>query len=1517
MDGVKKSLREFVADLADENRDFYGSPDGRGLLNVIELTFDHRWVYLYELVQNALDVGASCIAMRLAEAGNALIFQHNGNRPLDERDVEGLSKVFRSTKGVRSVGFMGIGFKSVFIRFQEARISGWGWKFRYEIAQVTGEEFGDVQRDLLGSVAPIWDDTIATPEHEFTTRFEMRRRMDEGADIASDLEQFLPDDDRSSLAILAMSGLERLELDDQVWELGFSEERDGSFEVTALSENENRLWRVFPAQFKPSREAIACFLEHRKIQPSKDDREQVYADAARARRVLGVLPLDNDGIPAPPTRGHVYATLPTEVTLPLGFHIHADWLLNISRSGLREIEDNPWQRDIVGKIVDILERFLYWSADTHSQPVAAKAAFKALREPSSEVGGLESLLAEERWLSKLRDRIEDAEVLPVWTETIGKLAYAKASDTLVPPVPLAKAFGNQPELRPAVLLKGHVVMDDVLGRNASGLLRRIGLLTEMTQHELEGGWDGGLEDWWKSLPDDQSFRRRLLFRLWAAIAELSSDEAWRNLNARCVRSVIGEWVAVREATFLNEVVAAEDEPGGPETRQLMQPFIPDANRLDSEWVSMLRQRRQQESEYSFLSQAWGWIDNHARSISLREILEPALNALISSTDSDWSVLVPFGHWAKHRNRADLLTHVLVQADGDQLGIPVGEALLADPYVDHGQERRYLFSGIPAIAGAYMETDPKSAGAHEWRTFFEEAGAKGGVEVKDSRKIASRSSREDVAEFLGHGVDAIPVSNNRGYTLLDFDVEPSLPSPDATRELRAAVAPWLEDGFRVLKDKGRRKALYTYYTGGNKTGNKPSAWVAKLSKLAWVPSSDDELRYPRDVLKDLDPARQDAPIAKLSSQILSVLEQEGVRFGATIPEATSLRRLLAAGSQLDAEGLAGLLSECREQATTDVDRQLFDQALQNLKVPTSANQRITLDRIVQRVGVGGRLLRGSLGGWVVPLDHIEETLRTELERAEFPLDFPVTTTGGQALDYILDVWRRARLSPEGLANEVRDVLPTAYAYCLEDIAKDESLVKRWHDVVPQAMVFVEREWSALTDVDDIYFDDIEDRRFFPRQTQLRTVTGGHLGHLRPNQLHTAKEIRLPLLSSIVTMKWIGGDEVLPVSDDWASRFELICDLLREVRGSEPAEGVGTDNRIGTAPRLIHVTKLALDVSVGDFSAERVPVNARLYERTLTVAGRPVQFGADAAKELLRYFSFGQRAGLAADLTGMLMAIDNTDFNLAADKFRRSHVPSFELPVSFRRGLDSGENVSSEDESGETTETTGPITDAGANRDVLEGQTPTSGTSEQVEPGPSRSATVDDINAATSEKSEHNESSSMGGSYSKDRALATQMALARQLKSSLMGEIVPSHEEEDTSETVVVNEDTDKSLGDEEYREIAAQYERESGRDPELGDPHQSGWDIRSIDPKTQEVRLIEVKGRGRPWDDTEVVVLSSAQIRKAYEAKEAWYLYVVEKIEEGCYQVLPIANPVHVAAKWILCGGPWRMVAEDAKALPDL
>ena len=118
MNGTDENRRAFVKNLANENKEFYGTSDGRGALRVVGLTFEHRWVYLFELVQNALDAGAHSIALRLIENGDALTFQHDGSYPLDEKGVEGLSKVFRSTKGASSVGFMGVGFKSVFGQFR-------------------------------------------------------------------------------------------------------------------------------------------------------------------------------------------------------------------------------------------------------------------------------------------------------------------------------------------------------------------------------------------------------------------------------------------------------------------------------------------------------------------------------------------------------------------------------------------------------------------------------------------------------------------------------------------------------------------------------------------------------------------------------------------------------------------------------------------------------------------------------------------------------------------------------------------------------------------------------------------------------------------------------------------------------------------------------------------------------------------------------------------------------------------------------------------------------------------------------------------------------------------------------------------------------------------------------------------------------------------------------------------------------------------------------------------------------
>ncbi len=220
-----------------------------------------------------------------------------------------------------------------------------------------------------------------------------------------------------------------------------------------------------------------------------------------------------------------------------------------------------------------------------------------------------------------------------------------------------------------------------------------------------------------------------------------------------------------------------------------------------------------------------------------------------------------------------------------------------------------------------------------------------------------------------------------------------------------------------------------------------------------------------------------------------------------------------------------------------------------------------------------------------------------------------------------------------------------------------------------------------------------------------------------------------------------------------------------------------------------------------------------------------------------------------------------------------------------------------------------------------QTDSFRTSERGHTDPPKTKEPNDIQTLTSESDNNNESDSTGGNYPKGRAYAKQNYHAEQLKKTLKGEITPSNDNEVSNDGGKISRNLDGELGDEEYRRIAARYESDMGRMPQIGNPRQTGWDIRSTDPKSGEVRLIEVKGRGCRWDDDEVVELGRAQVRKAIEAMDehgrvSWYLYVVEKDDNGLYQVLPIVNPVDAATKWILTGKSWRMMAKKPKYVAD-
>jgi hypothetical protein len=103
---------EFIEHLHGENEAFYRDPRGRGALKDLQVVFPVPWIYLAELVQNAIDATATRIRFAI-EPADSLLFEHNGHA-FSPEDVRALCTRGVSTKSTNTVGFMGVGFKSVF-----------------------------------------------------------------------------------------------------------------------------------------------------------------------------------------------------------------------------------------------------------------------------------------------------------------------------------------------------------------------------------------------------------------------------------------------------------------------------------------------------------------------------------------------------------------------------------------------------------------------------------------------------------------------------------------------------------------------------------------------------------------------------------------------------------------------------------------------------------------------------------------------------------------------------------------------------------------------------------------------------------------------------------------------------------------------------------------------------------------------------------------------------------------------------------------------------------------------------------------------------------------------------------------------------------------------------------------------------------------------------------------------------------------------------------------------------------
>lgn len=147
------------------NREKYGT-EFEKILKIIINQYSDRTHFIYEVLQNAEDAGATYIRFRL-ERERFIVF-HNG-RPFNVDDIEGVCGIASGTKedGTR-IGHFGIGFKSIYCYTSVPSIYSGKYRFRI-VNQLFPEALDDgfrVESDETCIVIP-FDKKDVSPQEAF------------------------------------------------------------------------------------------------------------------------------------------------------------------------------------------------------------------------------------------------------------------------------------------------------------------------------------------------------------------------------------------------------------------------------------------------------------------------------------------------------------------------------------------------------------------------------------------------------------------------------------------------------------------------------------------------------------------------------------------------------------------------------------------------------------------------------------------------------------------------------------------------------------------------------------------------------------------------------------------------------------------------------------------------------------------------------------------------------------------------------------------------------------------------------------------------------------------------------------------------------------------------------------------------------------------------------------------------------------------------------------------------------
>ncbi|MGE3853305.1 MAG: sacsin N-terminal ATP-binding-like domain-containing protein [Planctomycetota bacterium] len=1489
-EGPHPDPRSFVDQLRRENERKFDDDIVDGMLGVVmDRAFPHPWIYTCELIQNALDAGADEVNIRTLE-GHGLEVSHNGIERLAARHVQAMSRIGLSTKGGGTVGFMGVGFKSVFQRFRRVRIAGGEWRFGFRMREEQRTRYGDVQPVFLDAVLPAWDDE-ADDLPDGVTRFqfaEPRNCYDHW--VPADDWRWLTNDDEpgnsspTPLAVLALRGLRRLTLDGQTWGIeqepvARSEQQATPRHLVRISEGVRRWsWLVLEQRYVPDDEAIRSLLSYRHVK--KDANLSEYE---QPRSVFGFVPLDEGLVPLPREYGDVFATLKTTATLPFGMDVQADWLLNVSRHELKAPDRDPWQVAIVGELPALIASYLRWLAE---QPEPAwQSGLGVLNDPSATRGQLRHALAHREWITLLRESVAEVRFVPASAQ--GTQHLMKPGQVRAIPDAL-QALAEVPEWRLDALIGGPVYHSVLAGKRAASFIGALKLVTEVDAPDLASHWSSGHgpAQWWELVDEDRRFQA--LEALWNGVYELM-DEEWDELPL--VPTAASDWKPAASLRYLNEPMRnIDEEPGSVVAAWLGERLPAPDQRLDDDIWGRLRRTR---------SEARGWFEGLASEVKLADVVRLAASVLQPGQDDD--KVIALGRWARSLdNRHDLLPVVLAEANEVVVIRPPGGVLVADPYVesDLGVARRAVFSDLPVLSRRYLDEEPEAA-ASDWVTLLEnKCGAHGRLALIERVEGQFAHDNQAAAGKCAGTAERVQTAKHYGYRVLDYEL--SLPE----RSPCPGLATLLSAESHILDQRRSVRALEASYHG-KKTirGSVPAKWVTQLSSAEWVPIKDGSLVRPADAcLSAVDPEdpAESSAIAKLDAELASLLQRAGIAF-APPGRGDALRRLRRLGKRLSGVDLAAAIRDAHEACVPDRTREFAD-AVTNVTVPVRDGRRVPISRVVASVGRPG--VRSSLGHFVVGRNELDQQLADVLAELDLPPSCPATTTGTHALDYLRSVWKSAE---EGARKSVAspEVMAAAYEYVLADCADDSALKQDWDRAVDSGLVYCGQKHGWLSPKGELrpLLDDVRNKAIAKAAGDILNAplaSPGHLGRSEEQRLRVADALGLDRLSKASAVRYSQGR---PRSAPQEVRdFEALVAMLRQLPDRDDVDLT-----------LVPVQMLSATVR-----GRTIELAARLDGTQLIVAGSPDEAAPEATTQIVETFRLGDHVPY---LMAVVQALGTRKFNSRmADLAMRLDL---EVPVPLDKQGHSG-GLEDEDpaKASQLLNAVQPDAPKAEDLDAESQGDPTTGflpAGNQVNGHhPPHSQNQVNTRRGNWRRRELRRPGRAGVPYSNGDNHNAGVTATR---SNRPGPRPPRERVAPDRSlwvgTTASNRSPQEVKDDTEARALVIEFENSEGRRAAEAPSLQPGYDVRSDEPRGP-LRHIEVKGLQGRWEDNATVQLSLRQFEDARlndyrddDGREIeWWVYVVDGLGTDSPRIHLLRNPVLEMRGFLLHASRWVDEVEE-------